>query len=148
VDPWGLLSKEDEATLSYLQDSGAPDYVLASARQGLVAKEENNILSLESAYNSFTDQGASSYVLDSVMSTINGAEDDLLLNMELSDYNQVSDTVDHILNNRLADKALDMVGTNYVWSGKPDTINKMNGLDCSGFSEYLLSTTQVRPLMV
>jgi cell wall-associated NlpC family hydrolase len=63
-------------------------------------------------------------------------EDTLIDNLTVAAYDEIAETVDNILNERLAEYAEELEGSYYVWGGKPD--NEYDGLDCSGTSEAVI----------
>lgn len=132
VDPTGLLSEAHEEILNSLRNSGSTQDEINTTRSKFVDTEINKIKSLEASV--FQDEVGVN--LETINTDYESAVNDYLRNIIEGDYSSRSKEVDQILNNKLAYEGMKLVGTEYMWEGKPD--NNKGGLDCSGVSETVM----------
>jgi hypothetical protein len=136
VDPTGLISEEHEALLRQLSGSGLSKESLAGIRKNLVQEEINSINTMRTqleALSTVTEFPESKESLIELEEELRYAESDLIRNIILPDFDQAPELATDLLNDRLADIALETVGDPYVWNGKPG--GGKGGLDCSGHAQ-------------
>jgi hypothetical protein len=140
VDPTGLLSEKHEAQLQSLNSSGLSQETLSGIRAGMVNSEiaaieslQNDIAELELAMQQ-SGFAEDSFIVDQVDS-LNSLESDFIRNITVADFDQAPELATELLNQQLANLALESVGDPYTWGDKPQN-SVGGGLDCSGFVEF------------
>ncbi|MBN2628384.1 MAG: C40 family peptidase [Spirochaetales bacterium] len=135
IDPSGLISEEHESILKSLASAGTSQEEITGTRSEFIDSEISEIQELEKQI--FLDNNQ--YGPDARVALgedYENAVNNYLRNIIDSDYSDRSDVADEILNSKLAYEGLKLVGSEYMWGGKPD--NNLGGLDCSGTAETVM----------